>query len=132
MDANSPLSPAAQATGELVVAKIKRSRGRPFGAKNYSGISIIARTMKEKGIYWVHELIDAYSLYKKQLRLYIEDPTRTQPSHELLDFWVEILPYITVKMIDRETRGVRPKKASKRTVSHSAIAQLAEAEGRKI
>lgn len=114
------------------VARIKRSRGRPVGAKNYSGISIIARTMKEKGLYWVFELIDSYKLYKKQMALYVSDPTLPQPNADLLHFWMEILPYITVKMIDRETRGVRPKKTSKRNISHSAIESLAKAEGRKL
>lgn len=121
-------SVAAQAE----LGKIKRSRGRPFGARNYSGISLIARTMKEKGIYWVHELIDAYSLYKRQLNQYISDPTRPEPSNELLEFWMTILPYITVKMIDRETRRERPKKEAKTRISRSAIESLERAEGRKI
>jgi hypothetical protein len=128
-----PLLPQAiqTAAAQAELQKIKRSRGRPAGAKNYSGVSLIARSMKEKGIYWVYELIDAYKLYQRQLELYVKDPTRSQPDARLLEFWMTILPYITVKMIDRETRRERPKKEKKR-ISHSAIQALAQAEGREI
>lgn len=121
-----------QTVAASVLQKVARGRGRPFGSRNYSGVSLIARTMKERGLRWVDELIDAYSLYKKQLSLYIDDPTRSQPNPDLLYFWQEILPYITVKMIERETRGIRPKRVAKRKISHSALEALAKAEGRKI
>jgi hypothetical protein len=105
--------------------KPKRSRGRPFGARNYSGISLIARTMKEGGISWVHELIDAYMIYKEQLK------AGGTPDPSLLYFWQEILPYITVKMIEKETRRERPKHVSKRRISHAALEALTKAEARK-
>lgn len=132
MDEKSPI-PQALTTlaAQNAIQKVKRSRGRPFGAKNYSGISIIARTMKEKGIYWVDELIDSYILYKRQLNKYILDPGSPQPSNELLTFWQTVLPYITVKMIDRETRRERTIKTTKRKVSAHAIEALAKMEGRK-
>ncbi len=103
-----------------------RGRGRPVGARNYSGISLIARTMKEKGISWVHEMVDAYALYKEQLK------AGGTPDPSLLYFWQEVLPYITVKIIDKETRRDRPKKKYKPRISKAAIEQLAKLEGRKI
>lgn len=121
-----------QALAAKIAQKPARRLGRPLGARNYSGVSLIARTMKERGLTWVHELIDAYTLYKKQLSLYIDDPVRPQPNPDLLYFWQEILPYITVKMIDRETRGTRPKYKAKRRISHSTLEALAKAEGRKL
>lgn len=107
------------------VNKAKRSPGRPFGARNYSGISLIARTMKEKGISWVDEMVDSYMIYKAQLK------AGGTPDPSLLYFWQEVLPYITVKMIDRETRRERPKRVGKRKISTSALEALAKAEGRK-
>lgn len=104
----------------------KRGRGRPFGSRNYSGTSIIAREMKGRGIRWTDELIDAYMIYKTQLK------AGGTPDPSLLYFWQEVLPYITVKMIERETRGQRPKRVGKRRISTSAIENLAEAEGRKV
>jgi len=111
-----------------------RPKGRPLGSFNYGGLSLIARTMKSKGIHWVSEMIDAYSLYKKQWAKNIDDPTLPAPNPDLLYFWMEIMPYITVKMIDRETRGERPKywRNKKTQVSHAAITALAKAEGRKL
>ena len=104
----------------------KRGPGRPFGARNYSAISLIARTMKEKGISWVHEMIDAYMIYKEQLK------AGGTPDPSLLYFWQEVLPYITVKIIDRETRRERKPKPRKRKVSTAALEVLAKAEGRKV
>lgn len=112
--------------GLPIPSVVKRHAGRPAGARNYSGISLISRTMKEKGISWVHELIDSYVIYKEQLK------AGGTPDPSLLYFWQEILPYITVKMIDKETRRDRPKKKTKTRISHSALEQLAKAEGRKI
>lgn len=118
-----------------------RSRGRPFGAKNYSGISLIARTMKGRGMHWIDELIDSYRLYKDQLACY-NDYMRTlplgaklemaPPDPALLTFWADILPYIALKMIERETRGQRPKKVNRRKITDAAINELAKAEGRTI
>lgn len=112
--------------------KPARGRGRPWGARNYSGMSLIARTMKERGLSWIAEFIDAYVLYKKQWAKSIDDPTLPAPNPDLLVFWMTVLPYITVKMIEKETRGTRPKRVGKRKISHSAIEALAKAEGRKI
>lgn len=132
MDNVTPVPAALQspaAVGEI--AKIKRSRGRPHGARNYSGVSIIARSMKEKGLYWVNELIDSYSLYKKQLGKYIVDPTLPQPNPDLLQFWMTILPYITVKMIERTSRREKPAaEIKRRKVRSSDLEALARAEGR--
>jgi hypothetical protein len=109
---------------ELLPAR--RPAGRPIGAKNYGAVSYIARTMKEKGVSWVHEMVDAYLLYKTQLK------AGGTPDPSLLYFWQEVLPYITVKMIDRETRGQRPKHKFKRKIGVAALEQLAKAEGRKV
>lgn len=99
--------------------------GRAFGSKNYGAISLIARTMKAKGVFWVDELIDSYKLYKTQLA------ESKSPDPTLLLFWLEILPYITPKMIERETRGRRPRGKPKNVITRSVIAQLEKLEGRK-
>lgn len=72
------------------------------------------------------ELVDAYMIYKTQLK------AGGTPDPSLLYFWQEVLPYITVKMIERETRGVRPKYKHKRKIGMAALEQLAKAEGRKV
>lgn len=100
--------------------------GRPVGSRNYSGSSVIAREMKMKGIRWVDEFIDSYSIYKQQLK------DGKTPDPKLLEFWMVVLPYITVKMIEKETRGQRPKYKYKPRVSKHAIEKLAQMEGRKV
>lgn len=128
-----PLGMALDANGQYTEQQIKYKRfGRPVGSRNYSGNSLIAREMKERGIRWVDEFISAYVLYKKQWSNQIEDPTLPPPNPDLLYFWQEVLPYITVKMIERETRGIRPKRKFKRKISTAALEALAKAEGRKI
>ena len=109
-----------------------RKPGRPWGSRNYSGVSLIARTMKERGLSWITEFIDAYQIYKQQLKAYADDASKPEPNPQLLQFWMEVLPYITVKMIERETRGIRPKRKFKKKISHAALEALAKAEGRKI
>lgn len=117
----------------LAVPVPAKHPGRPWGSKNYMGISHIARRMKEKGIRWVDELIDSYMLYKSQLEAYKASPkTAPQPDAKLLEFWMEILPYVSVKMIERETRGERPKRKFKPKITKAALERLAEAEGRTI
>jgi hypothetical protein len=127
-----PVDASFQAIADKALQNAPRRPGRPMGARNYSGMSYIARCMKERGVSWAYELVSAYMLYKKQLALMVEDPTRPAPDRALLDFWTQMIPYITVKMIERETRGVRPKYKGKQRISHAAIEALAKAEGRKI
>lgn len=115
--------------------------GRPIGSRNYSGISFIAREMKCRGLSWITEMIDSYLLYKSQISAFNEyvrtlphgvDPKIAPPDAALLQFWEAIIPYIAIKMIDRETRGERPKKKFKPKVTPAAIERLAQLEGRKI
>lgn len=106
--------------------------GRPIGATNYSGYSFIAREMKRLGLDWRTELVDSYKLYKDQLTLKQKGLSAEAPDAKLLEFWMQILPYITVKMIDRESRKQRPKHKYKPRITTSALEQLAKAEGRKV
>lgn len=121
------------AVGQPTPEQVKYKRfGRPVGATNYGGgISYLAQEMKRKGFDWRNEITECYALYKKQLSLKAtglgEAPDRT-----LLDFWMELLPYITVKVIDKETRmRVRPQRGYKPKISKEALERLTEAEGRK-
>lgn len=122
---DSPPDPAPKPALLQTPAQAKARGGRPVGARNYGSTSFIARCMKERGISWVNELIEAYMLYKAQMR------AGGTPDPSLLYFWQEVLPYITVKMIDKETRGKRPRRLSKRRISTSALDALVKAEGRK-
>lgn len=104
----------------------KGKPGRRFGSKNYGWHSHIARRMKEKGISWQDELIDAYMLYKKQLA------AGGTPDPSLLYFWQEILPYISIKASEKMDMRERPaKRVGKRKISRAALDALAKAEGRK-
>ncbi len=114
--------------------------GRPIGARNYAGISHIARTMKARGLSWLTELIDSYQLYKSGLAAYNEyirtlphgvEPRLDPPDAAILQFWAALMPYIALKMTDRETRGERPKKSFKGKITPAAIERLAQLEGRK-
>ncbi len=107
------------------INKPKRGRGRPWGSRNYGFRSHIAQRMKEKGLSWQDELIEAYMIYKKQLL------AGGTPDPSLLYFWQEVLPYITVHAIDKETRGTRPRAVHKKRITPAAIDALAQAEGRK-
>lgn len=116
---------------EIPSAPPKRRPGRPIGACNYGGRSHIAREFKIRGVYWRDELIDAYFAYKKQRQAYEAGQTTIEPDATLLNFWIDALPYVDTKMIEKETRRQRPKAQPKRRVSASALAQLARLEGRK-
>lgn len=120
---------AADIDALAAAQKIPRRQGRPMGARNYGSISIIAKTMKERGLSWVSEFIDAYQMYKKQLSARVDNPELPSPNPELLYFWMEMMPYITIKMIERQIRrGERIKRKPK--ISKHAIEQLVKAEGR--
>lgn len=104
--------------------------GRPIGATNYGGISLIAREMKGKGIRWTDELIECYQIYKKQWTSYVNNRTDKTPDPKLLDFWVALMPYVCLRMSERETRRMRAKKQYKPKISQTAIDRLARLEGR--
>lgn len=119
---------------ELLVPPVVPGRsGRPFGATNYGGgASYLAQQMKRKGFDWRNEIVDCYATYKKQMALKTEGVAEA-PDRTLLDFWMQIIPYITVKVIDKEAgRRARLKKRYKPRISKEAIERLAIAEGRKI
>lgn len=108
-------------------------KGRPAGAKNYSARSFLAQELRRLGFVWRTELIESYALYKQQMREYIAHPdTMAEPEPELLYFWMTLLPYLTLKVNEKETRRERPQHKRRQLISKAAIEQLARAEGRKI
>lgn len=123
----NPLGPIAQDIAASLLPPPARRYGRPKGSYNYGSISHLARTMKQHGISWVDEMVEAYKIYKEQLK------AGGTPDPTLLYFWQEVLPYISLKMIEKETRGVKPKywRNRKKKVSTAAIEGLAKAEARK-
>lgn len=106
--------------------------GRPLGAVNYSGISLIARTMKANGVMWLDELVKSYKLYRDEsLALTAEQKAGgLTPDQTMLKFWMEMVPYISLKMNEKEQRGWKPRKNKKR-ISKAAFAALERMEGRK-
>lgn len=102
--------------------------GRPREARNFGGRSHLSREFKLKGFNWVHELIDSYIVYKDQVK------AGGTPDPSLLYFWQEVLPYISLKMNEKETRRTRMvlKRKPRNGVSDSALEALAKAEGRAV
>lgn len=125
------LPPTFDAIANLEAARkiaqtVYKRFGRPPGAKSYGATSIVGRSMKVRGISWVDELIDSYIIYKQALK----DGKTADP--KLLDFWMIVLPYITVKMIDKPHHGKPKPTKRKPKISHAAIEALAKAEGRRV
>lgn len=106
--------------------------GRPLGAVNYSGISLIARTMKANGVMWLDELVTCYKRYKADdAALTAEQRSGgVTPDQTMLKFWMEMVPYISLKMNEKEQRGWKPRKNKKR-ISQAAMNALKRMEGRK-
>lgn len=115
MDNDNPLS-LQEAT------RVKRSAGRPLGAKNYGGISLIAREMRIHGIDWKADMVESYKAYKQD---------KSESNKILMLYWLELMPYIAIRIEDKLGRG--PKKYVKRkaVLSSSVARALERLEGRK-
>lgn len=106
--------------------------GRPAGSKNYSGFSLLAKRMKEKGLAWMDEMMGCYIAYKAQAAEYEAGRRADRPDPELLDFWMTMMPYLMLKMGEREAaRSLRPFKKKAKGVTQIQVDRLTEAEGRK-
>ncbi len=125
MDANTPVDSAVTLTAY-------KKMGRKPGSLNYGRKSYLSRRMYERGIKWADEIIDAYLLYKRQVELIVAGQSTVAADPALLYFWTDALPYVSLKLIERETRGHPPKRKPKRFITPGAMQALADAEGRKL
>lgn len=111
---------------EIAVPGPGKYRGRPKGAKNYGGISMIAREFKAQGVDWRTALVRAY----KALEAAHTGTPEYDKAREQVAFWREALPYLLVKMEHKlGTRGPRPY-TPHRTSLKAAIKTLEQMESR--
>lgn len=118
---------------ELAAKALARPKfgGRQAGSTNYLGVSAVAKSFRLRGVYWMDDMADAYLVYKKQWLKYLEEPGQRVPDAKLLEFWMTVLPYLTVKMVDRPGRVQHPRHTRKHRITPAAIQALERAEGKK-
>ena len=106
-------------------------RGRPVGSINYGGISLVAKFMKRHGLIWLDEMAECYKRYRDEsLALTAEQKQRGErPDAAMLTFWTVALPFLSLKMDEKLSRGWK-KRVQKRRISGAAMEALTKLEGR--
>lgn len=105
-------------------------RGRPKGAANYSGISLLAKTMKRNGLIWLDELVDAYRAYRDERNLISPDRKALgeTPDKTLIQFWMAALPFLSLTLNEKSARGYKPQAYKRKVITKSSLDALARAE----
>ena len=101
-------------------------RGRPPGAKNYGGISVIAREFKAQGLDWKAEMVKAYKAFDAAE---VDTPAYEKAKFRL-NYWQESLPFIAIKMELKNWRGPKPKSNPRKTTTAAALKALEQMEAR--
>ncbi len=112
---------------EIAIPGPGKHKGRPHGARNYGGISLIARQFKAQGVDWRVALVDAY----KALDAAKPDSPECAKAAILVEFWREALPFVAVKLeLKMGDRGLKPSYKPRKMSTKTAMAKIAELEAR--
>lgn len=88
----------------------------------------MSKRLKMRGIDWLEEIAAEYTRYKA-----LRERSENMPiDRALLDYWIALLPYLTLTLNEKHSRGaltarLRPPKR----VSANSVAVLEKMEGRE-
>lgn len=102
-------------------------KGRPKGSVNYSGLSLVSKRLKMRGIDWLEELASEYTRYKT-----LRDRSDNMPvDRTLIDYWIAVLPYLTLTLNEKASRGaLAARMYPRKHVSANSLSVLEKMENR--